>query len=379
MKGSEMAPARALLLALAACAATPAPAAARELHWSALVVDATLESDGTLAISERQDIVFTGDWNGGERTFRRFAGQRLTLERIVRIDPATGAEHELARGDLDAVDHWDWAGSSAVRWRSRLPEDPPFDSTPLSYRLDYRLTGALRKIGERAFRLDHDWAFADREGVIERIEVRLRLGDGWRALSPNRKSGARRTCRRDRGSSSRSTSRRRAPRSPLAPFRRAWRPRCVGRSSGSFSPESRIASPGSSGGIARSAVSAPAPRSRSTVPGSRSISSPCPPRSWAPPGTATSAAPRSRRCSRASPRRASSPRRCVPRRPGFSAATICTSVCSPTGIRSPTTSALSSTPCSATPTRPTRRACASATSRPASIRRRRSAPGSRGG
>ena len=184
MKGSEMAPARALLLALAACAATPAPAAARELHWSALVVDATLESDGTLAISERQDIVFTGDWNGGERTFRRFAGQRLTLERIVRIDPATGAEHELARGDLDAVDHWDWAGSSAVRWRSRLPEDPPFDSTPLSYRLDYRLTGALRKIGERAFRLDHDWAFADREGVIERIEVRLRLGDGWRALSP---------------------------------------------------------------------------------------------------------------------------------------------------------------------------------------------------
>lgn len=166
------------------CALVAGPTAARELHWRALEVDATVERDGSLSVRELQRMVFTGDWNGGERTFRRFAGQRLTLERIVRIDPATGAEHELARGDLDAVDHWDWAGSSAVRWRSRLPEDPPFDSTPLSYRLDYRLTGALRKIGERAFRLDHDWAFADREGVIERIEVRLRLGDGWRALSP---------------------------------------------------------------------------------------------------------------------------------------------------------------------------------------------------
>lgn len=169
----------AALLALAAAAAPPA--GARELHWTALVVDATLESDGTLAIAERQDMVFTGDWNGGERSFRLFPGQRLTVDRIVRIDAATGAERELERGDLDQVDRWDWAGSSAVRWRSRLPSDPEFDATPISYRLEYRLTGALVSLGGRAFRLDHDWAFADREGVIERVEVGLRLADGWRA------------------------------------------------------------------------------------------------------------------------------------------------------------------------------------------------------
>lgn len=186
MSGSGRVPGWSQLLALAALVASTAtatPVAARELRWSALVVDATLESDGTLAISERQDMVFTGDWNGGERTFRRFPGQRLTVERIVRIDPATGAEHELVRGDLDAVDHWDWAGSNAVRWRSRLPEDPPFNATPISYRLEYRLTGALQVAGERKYRLDHDWAFADREGVIERVEVRLHLGEGWSALS----------------------------------------------------------------------------------------------------------------------------------------------------------------------------------------------------
>ena len=174
-----------VLAGAALCAAAGAPAAARELHWTALAVEATLASDGTLAISERQDMVFTGDWNGGERSFRLFPGQRLTVDRVVRIDPATGAEHALERGDLDEVDRWDWAGSSAVRWRSRLPSDPEFDSTPISYRLEYRLTGALVAAGGSAFRLEHDWAFADRDGVIERVEVRLRLGDGWRAVSPH--------------------------------------------------------------------------------------------------------------------------------------------------------------------------------------------------
>jgi uncharacterized membrane protein YgcG len=170
-------------LAIAALAAMAAGASAKELHWEALEVDAVLESDGTVAISELQRMVFTGDWNGGERAFRLFAGQEVDLRRIVRIDPATGVERELERGDLDDVDHWDWSSSSVVRWRSRRPEDPPFDRTRIDYRLDYRLTGALLPAGERRFRLDHDYAFAQREGVIEHATVRLRLRPGWRALS----------------------------------------------------------------------------------------------------------------------------------------------------------------------------------------------------
>jgi len=169
-------------------AAGLAPAAARELHWSALVSEATLESDGTLRVVELQRMVFTGDWNGGERSFRLSAGQELTLDRIARIDPATGVERELARGDLDQVDRWEWASSSAVRWRSRRPEDPEFERTPIDYRLEYRLTGVLKERGGGRYTLDHDFAFAEREGVIERVVVRLALGSGWRATSPHPES-----------------------------------------------------------------------------------------------------------------------------------------------------------------------------------------------
>lgn len=183
MHRTEMRLTKLCLIAATSATLAAASASSRELHWQALVVEATLASDGTLHVSERQDMVFSGDWNGGERSFRLFPGQRITLDRIVRIDPPTGGERELVRGDLDQVDHWDWTSSNTVRWRSRLPSDPVFQATSLSYRLDYRLSGVLVELGEGRFRLDHDFAFSDRPGVIERLEVRLRLGDGWRSLA----------------------------------------------------------------------------------------------------------------------------------------------------------------------------------------------------
>ena len=126
-------------------------------------------------------MVFTGDWNGGERKFRLGRGQRLTLDRIVRLDPGSTTGTELVAGSLDEVDRYAWASGDTVRWRSRRPSDPPFDNSELDYRLDYRITGALRRIGEHDYQLDHQFAFTERDGVIERLVVRLTLSPEWRA------------------------------------------------------------------------------------------------------------------------------------------------------------------------------------------------------
>ncbi len=174
---------RILVTAAVALLSIAPGARAKELYWKALEVEARLESDGTLAISEVQRMVFTGDWNGGERKFRLGRGQRLTLDRLVRLEPGSTAGRELVRGNLDEVDRYDWAAGDTLRWRSRLPSDPPFDASELDYRLDYRLTGALRKIGERAYQLDHEFAFTERDGVIERLVVRLALAPEWRSAS----------------------------------------------------------------------------------------------------------------------------------------------------------------------------------------------------
>lgn len=129
-------------------------------------------------MAERQAMVFTGDWNGGERGFRLGGGQEIEFERLTRIDPASGARVELVEGDLDRVDHYDWVDGDKLRWRSRLPSEPWFDDTTLIYLIEYRLSGIL--VAENDFyRLDHDFAFPDRIGPIELFTLDLELDPVW--------------------------------------------------------------------------------------------------------------------------------------------------------------------------------------------------------
>ncbi len=174
-----------LMVSLAACA----PARARELYWPEISVEARLDADGRLHVAERQVIIFTGDWNGGERVFNLRMRQALEFESLSRIDDS-GQEHFLEKGDLSAVDRFDWVDSRTLRWRSRLPSDPPFDRTRITYVLRYTLSNVLIP-QDGQYLLDHDFLFPDREGVIETYSIRLSLDPVWQteANLPDRISG----------------------------------------------------------------------------------------------------------------------------------------------------------------------------------------------
>lgn len=164
----------AILLGLAAAA----PALPRELHWRQVDVRARLDSAGALHVVERQAMVFTGDWNGGERTFRVLPGQSLALEGLSRIGP-DGDKHPLSQGDLSAVDQFAWKDARTLRWRSRLPGDPSFDRTEIVYEIAYALSGILVREGNR-YLLDHDFVFPDRTGPIEKFTLELAVDPVWR-------------------------------------------------------------------------------------------------------------------------------------------------------------------------------------------------------
>ncbi|NNL64765.1 MAG: hypothetical protein HKP30_00850, partial [Myxococcales bacterium] len=155
---------------------------ARELRWRELTVRAELDAEGRLLVQERHTMVFDGDWNGGERSFRVEPGQKLEFHSIDRVDPERGAV-ALRRGDLDEIDRWDWSSRHVLRWRSRLPSDPPFADTELTYVLTYALSDILVPRGG-GYVLDHDFAFADRFGVIERFVLELELAPEWRTSEP---------------------------------------------------------------------------------------------------------------------------------------------------------------------------------------------------
>jgi uncharacterized membrane protein YgcG len=167
----------AALLALVAL-----PAFAKSLYWRSLDVAANLDRDGRLHVVETQKMVFDGDWNGGERTFRIGTGQSISFQSLARVEG--GVEHPLTSGDLAKVDNYGFTSPTVLRWRSRLPDDPPFANQEITYVLRYSLAGVLRET-DGVYELDHDFAFTDRAGDIQRFSLRFDVDPVWRgAKSP---------------------------------------------------------------------------------------------------------------------------------------------------------------------------------------------------
>lgn len=154
---------------------------ARTLYWQNMQVHAQLRADGSLHVTERQHYVFDGYWNGGERRFNVGWGQQLTLVRVSRIDPVTQARTNLVAGDVKSVDHYTFK-DNVLRWRSRLPSDPPFHSTHLIYELEYIYTGILR-YENGTYLLKHDFAFGRRPGEFQHYLLTLDVDHSWRSLT----------------------------------------------------------------------------------------------------------------------------------------------------------------------------------------------------
>jgi uncharacterized membrane protein YgcG len=170
-----------LLFCLGLLLALAARGQEKKLHWRAMDVGARLDADGRLHVTELQAMVFTGDWNGGERVFRVAPGQSLKLESVSRVDPATGEKKTLSEGDLSEVDRYGWKDPRTLRWRSRRPADPEFAGTEIDYEIAYTLSGILLRQGDV---LDHDFAFPDREGPIEKFSLDLELDPVWQPQKP---------------------------------------------------------------------------------------------------------------------------------------------------------------------------------------------------
>ncbi len=171
---------RALAFCLLVVLPAPAAFAQKSLRWRAMDVRARLDADGRLHVRERQAMVFTGDWNGGQRIFRVNPGQTLKLEGIWRVDPETGERKALSEGSLSEVDRYGWKDPRTLRWRSRRASDPLFADTEIDYEIAYTLSGILLRQGD-SYLLDNDFAFPEREGSIEKFSLDLELDPVWQA------------------------------------------------------------------------------------------------------------------------------------------------------------------------------------------------------
>jgi uncharacterized membrane protein YgcG len=155
----------------------PSSSHGRSLYWQDITVQANLDSAGRLHIREQQTIVFSGKWNGGERKFFLRPGNKMQFGSLLRLG-ADGQEIKLTRGSLGLVDRWNHNGKASIRWRSRLPSDPPFSNTPISYVLRYSIGNILTKSDNR-YLLNHDFCFTERTGVVKNFSLILNYDPSW--------------------------------------------------------------------------------------------------------------------------------------------------------------------------------------------------------
>ena len=142
---------------------------------------AHLDADGRLHVQERQSIVFNGDWNGGERIFRNSLENALHFERISRID-ATGRAIPMHEDkSLTHVDDYGWHDSNTLRWRSRLPSDPPFKNQEITYLLEYTF-GNILIPKDGLYLLDHNFGLPDLKWPIDNYSLDLSLDPVWQPL-----------------------------------------------------------------------------------------------------------------------------------------------------------------------------------------------------
>ena len=153
------------------------PMQGRSLHWKAIDVQARLDAEGRLHVVERQRIVFDGDWNGGERNFNVVAPQSVQVHSVILIEEG-GHEVALQRGSLEELHHYDLVSDSLLRWRSRLPSDPPFEKRELTYILDYTYDRILWQYEDR-IAMAHDFGLPDRTGAVEQFTLNLDFDPRW--------------------------------------------------------------------------------------------------------------------------------------------------------------------------------------------------------
>jgi hypothetical protein len=172
---------RTMCLAVLSLAMPSAALAQRELHWDGIEVSAHLGAAGDLQVTETQTMVFSGEWNGGERRFTIRPRQKLSFVGLFR--GGSGGWQRLTEDSrLNDVDEYTWTNGSTLRWRSRRPSDPPFANTAIHYQLRYILSAVLLKEAD-GYRLNHDFAFADRDGIIDRFVLRLTYDPAWQPMS----------------------------------------------------------------------------------------------------------------------------------------------------------------------------------------------------
>lgn len=160
---------RRLFPAAAFAATLSAHPAAADLRWTSVLVDADLDADGTVVVTEKHVLVASGSsFVATRRLDPRPPAFPEPLE-VVLLDPS-GGERRLEHGAILGADLYTFDGTT-LSWAIRPEGAPPWEApTTLTYRLRWKAWGAMTPV----------WAPRPRARPLPGSTFGERLSARWR-------------------------------------------------------------------------------------------------------------------------------------------------------------------------------------------------------
>jgi hypothetical protein len=138
--------------------------------------------NGDLDVTEDQEYVFNGDWNGGYRDLPIEGGRSYPeVQLSSRGQPYRQGSVTNKGGFI-----LEMRGQTLrVKWRSRNVSDPPYNNEHVPFTLKYRVRGALAARGQ-SDELHWKALFPDRDAQVDLATVRVELPRAFDAAKVRR-------------------------------------------------------------------------------------------------------------------------------------------------------------------------------------------------
>jgi uncharacterized membrane protein YgcG len=148
---------------------------AKSIRYEVIDVEAKLNKEGHLDVIEKQRMYFNGAWNGGYREFKTMGKQKVIVHGISRTT-TVGLVEPLKRGSVHRKYHYQFTNNK-LKWRNRLPSDPPFDNIFRQYIIKYTILNVIQHNKKQLF-LNHDFLF-ERTSPVKFVNVTLEIDPFW--------------------------------------------------------------------------------------------------------------------------------------------------------------------------------------------------------
>ncbi|MCD6351164.1 MAG: DUF2207 domain-containing protein, partial [Armatimonadetes bacterium] len=146
-------------------------AAARELYWERVDVKIEILPSGDLDVTEVQEYVFDGAWNGGFRDLYLSGCDGYRDIKVFEGDQEYRFGSVAEKGGFIIERH---GRTLRVKWRSRNVDDPPYENQHVTFTLRYKAIGAVDYKGAKD-ELYWKPIFPDRDSAIKHATVTVVL------------------------------------------------------------------------------------------------------------------------------------------------------------------------------------------------------------